>query len=60
MVKYLMKTHGLYQKDLADIFGGQANVSKFLNAERELNKAQIAALKKRFNISADFFIPYKA
>ena len=56
MVKYLMKTHGLYQKDLADIFGGQANVSKFLNAERALNKAHIAALKKRFNISADFFI----
>ncbi len=26
MVKYLMTTHHLHQKDLADIFGSQANV----------------------------------
>jgi len=56
MVKYLMKTNNLYQKDLANIFGGQANVSKFLNGERELGKTQITALKKRFNISADCFL----
>src|SRR5579862_4350388 len=34
MVKYLMKKHALNQTDLADIFGSQANVSKFLNGER--------------------------
>src|SRR5436190_19763863 len=34
MVKYLMKSHNLHQIDLADIFGGQANVSKYLNGER--------------------------
>jgi HTH-type transcriptional regulator/antitoxin HigA len=56
MVKYLMKSHNLIQKDLADIFGGQANVSKFLNRERGLSKLQITELKKRFAISADFFI----
>jgi len=56
MVKYLMEKNNLLQKDLAEIFGGQANVSKFLNGERNLNKKQITALKKRFNISADFFI----
>jgi HTH-type transcriptional regulator/antitoxin HigA len=56
MVKYLMKSRNLHQVDLADIFGGQANVSKFLNGERPLSKNQIARLKKRFGISADFFV----
>ena len=56
MVKYLMKSHGLHQVGLADIFGSQANVSKFLNGERKLSKSQICKLKKRFGISADFFI----
>lgn len=56
MVKYLMKLHNMHQNDLATIFGGQANVSKFLNGERALSKKQIAGLKKIFGISADFFI----
>lgn len=56
MVKYLMKTHHLKQTDLADIFGGQANVSKYLNGERPLSKKQIIGLKNTFSISADFFI----
>lgn len=56
MVKYLMKSHNLHQIDLADIFGGQANVSKFLNGERPLSKNQILGLKKKFKISADFFV----
>lgn len=56
MVKYLMKSHNLHQSDLAKIFGGQANVSKYLNGERPLSKNQIAGLKKRFGISADFFV----
>jgi HTH-type transcriptional regulator / antitoxin HigA len=55
-VKYLMDSHDLNQNDLADIFGGQANVSKFLSGERSLSKSQIAGLKKRFGISADFFV----
>ena len=56
MVKYLMGSHQLTQKDLADIFGGQGNVSKFLNGERSLSKSQIAGLKEIFHLSADFFI----
>ena len=56
MVLYLMDKYGLYQKDLASIFGSQANVSKFLNGERKLNKTHIEGLRRRFNISADFFI----
>ncbi len=56
MVKYLLKSQHLHQKDLADIFGSQANVSKFLNGERSLGKNAILGLKKRFGISADFFL----
>ena len=56
MVKYLMKSRNLNQTDLADIFGGQANVSKYLNGERPLSKTQIVGLKKKFGISADFFV----
>jgi HTH-type transcriptional regulator / antitoxin HigA len=56
MVRYLMETNHLHQKDLADIFGSQANVSKFLNGERQLGKNAILGLKKRFGISADFFV----
>ena len=56
MVKFLMISNNLRQADLADIFGGQANVSRFLNGERSLSKNQILGLKKRFGISADFFV----
>ncbi len=56
LVKYLMKAHKLHQADLADIFGGQANVSKYLNGERPLSKNQIIGLKRKFGISADFFV----
>nr|HAT8715417.1 transcriptional regulator [Legionella jordanis] len=56
MVKYLMKNHNLTQKDLAPIFGSQANVSKFLNGERNLAKNHICELKKKFKLSADFFL----
>jgi HTH-type transcriptional regulator/antitoxin HigA len=56
MVKYLMKENNLNQVDLADIFGSQANVSKYLNGERSLSKNQISGLKEKFGISADFFV----
>ncbi|MCP0914956.1 hypothetical protein NKV53_11530 [Legionella sp. 27cVA30] len=56
MVKYLMNINQLQQKDLAPIFGGQANVSKFLNGERSLGKNHISELKRKFKISADFFL----
>ncbi len=56
MVQHLMQSHHFHQKDLADIFGGQANVSKFLTGKRKLSKAQIAGLKIRFGLSADFFL----
>lgn len=56
IVKYLMQQHNLRQADLANIFGGQANVSNYLLGKRQLSKNQIAGLKKRFGVSADFFV----
>jgi HTH-type transcriptional regulator/antitoxin HigA len=56
LVTFLMNSHELRQSDLADIFGGQANVSKFLSGERSLSKSQILGLKNKFKISADFFL----
>ncbi len=56
IVTYLMKSHHLRQIDLADIFGGQANVSRFLNGERPLSKNQLIGLKKKFRISADLLL----
>ena len=56
MVNYLMKKNNLYQKDLADIFGGQANLSKFLHGKRPLAKNHIIGLKNRFQLSSDFFL----
>lgn len=55
-VTFLMNSHHLRQIDLAEIFGGQANVSKFLNGERSLSKSQIIGLKNKFKISADLFL----
>lgn len=55
-VTFLMNSHHLRQTDLADIFGGQANVSRFLSGERSLSKSQIVGLKKKFKMSADFFL----
>lgn len=56
MVKHLMQKNNLHQKDLAPIFGGQGNVSKFLGGERKLSKKQIIGLSEYFGIDADFFV----
>ncbi len=56
LIKHLMTSSGLRQKDLTDIFGSQGNVSKFLNGQRPLSKKQILGLKNFFKISADFFV----
>jgi HTH-type transcriptional regulator/antitoxin HigA len=56
MVSYLMEKNNLHQKDLADIFGGQPNVSKFLKGERPLGKNHIIGLSQYFKINASFFL----
>ena len=52
---FLMEQHGLKQADLPEI-GAQSVVSAVLNGKRQLNIRQVAALSKRFGVSADVLI----
>ena len=55
VLKFLMKEHGLKQKDMKEI-GSQGIVSEVLSGKRKLNTAQIRKLAKRFNVSPAVFI----
>jgi len=55
MLKYIMEEHGLTQNDLAADFGGQATVSLVLAGKREMTKAHIERLSKRFHVSPSLF-----
>ena len=54
-LKYLMKEHGLKQKDLKEL-GSPGVISEILLGKRELNKRQIKALSQRFNCNPAIFI----
>lgn len=56
VLRFLMKEHGLTQSELPEI-GNQAKVSDILGGKRQLNKQDIEALSKRFNLSPDIFFP---
>jgi HTH-type transcriptional regulator/antitoxin HigA len=55
VLRFLMDQHLLRQKDLAEIFGGEGNVSQVLAGKRELNKDHIAKLSAWFNVSPAVF-----
>src|SRR5215467_4230470 len=56
VLRTLMEANGLRQKDLVPIFGSESIVSEVLHKKRDLNKAHIEKLSKRFHISpAAFF-----
>jgi HTH-type transcriptional regulator/antitoxin HigA len=55
VLRTLMDANDLRQKDLAPIFGSESIVSEILHKKRELNKAHIEKLSKRFNISPAVF-----
>jgi HTH-type transcriptional regulator/antitoxin HigA len=55
VLRFLMDSHGLRQKDLAGVFGGEGNVSQVLAGKRELNKDHIAKLAAWFNVSPAVF-----
>jgi HTH-type transcriptional regulator/antitoxin HigA len=38
VLRYLMESHNLRQKDLSDVFAGEGNVSQVLSAKRDLNR----------------------
>lgn len=56
VVRFLLDQHGLKQRDLADIFGGEPQVSMFLAGQRKLTIPQIQRLSARFHLPADVFL----
>ncbi|MGC2763557.1 MAG: helix-turn-helix domain-containing protein, partial [Candidatus Binatus sp.] len=55
VLRFLMKEHGLTQKDLPEI-GSQGVVSEMLAGRRRLNVRQIQALAARFGVDPGVFI----
>lgn len=55
VLAYLMESHQLRQADLPEV-GNQSVVSQVLSGKRRLNARQIAALARRFKVSADVFV----
>jgi len=55
VLKELMDTNGLRQKDLAEDLGGESVVSLILKQKRQLNRQQIERLGHRFHVSPAVF-----
>jgi HTH-type transcriptional regulator / antitoxin HigA len=56
VVKYLLQSQGLNQRDLVPEFGSESAVSMFLSGQRKLNLEQVKKLSNRFRLPADVFI----
>jgi HTH-type transcriptional regulator/antitoxin HigA len=57
VLKELMESNGLRQKDLAEDVGGESIVSLILRGKRQLNRPQMERLGQRFHVSpAVFFL----
>jgi HTH-type transcriptional regulator/antitoxin HigA len=56
VLKELMLSNGLKQKDLLDIFGTPSIVSEVLHGKRQLTTEHIRRLSRRFHVSAEVFI----
>jgi HTH-type transcriptional regulator / antitoxin HigA len=55
MLRHLMETQGLKQKDMLGIFGTPSIVSEVLNGKRKLTTEHIKKLSRRFHVSTDVF-----
>jgi HTH-type transcriptional regulator / antitoxin HigA len=55
ILKHLMESNGLKQKDLVDVFGTEGIVSEVINGKREFSKEHIRRLAKRFHVSPELF-----
>jgi len=55
VLKELMESNGLRQKDLADDLGGESIVSLILKEKRQLNRQQMEKLSHRFHVSPAVF-----
>lgn len=57
VLRFLIKQHGLKQRDLAADLGGESVVSEVLAGKRKLNAAHMEQLSKRFHVSPAVFFP---
>ncbi len=55
ILRTLMDANNLRQKDLVPIFGSESIVSEVLHRKRDLNRAHIEKLSKRFHVSPAVF-----
>jgi HTH-type transcriptional regulator/antitoxin HigA len=57
VLRHLMDSNDLRQVDLLDVFGTASVASEVLKGKRELSKAHIVKLSRRFHISPALFFP---
>jgi len=55
VLRTLMDANNLRQKDLVSVFGSESIVSEVLHRKRNLNRAHIEKLSKRFHVSPAVF-----
>ena len=55
VLKELMTSNGLRQKDLAEDLGGESIVSLIFQGKRQLNRQQMEKLSRRFHVSPAVF-----
>ncbi|MFZ0395668.1 MAG: hypothetical protein WCF17_19030 [Terracidiphilus sp.] len=56
IVRMLIESRGLTQRDLIPEFGSESAVSMFLSGERKLTLRQVRSLALRFKLPADVFL----
>jgi HTH-type transcriptional regulator/antitoxin HigA len=56
ILKHLLEANGMNATDLGRLLGNRALGAKILSRERELNKAHIKVLAKRFSVNPGLFI----
>jgi HTH-type transcriptional regulator/antitoxin HigA len=57
VLRYLLDSHGLRQRDIAKDMGSESIVSEVLSGKRKLNATHIEALSRRFKVSPAVFFP---
>ena len=55
VLRFLMASHGLSQRDLVPEFGVESTVSLVLSGRRQMNRDHIARLSRRFHVAPSVF-----
>jgi len=58
VVRHLMESNGLRQVDMMDVFGNASVASEVMSGKRDLAKAHIERLSRRFKVSPALFFSY--